>query len=80
MRLLTTEQLEKLTTQRLLAYRNSLLKCNEWPNDDNGAGLEYSKVAIRDGNNYVGLYKNSPLWKAAYAELKRILATREHLE
>lgn len=78
MRILTTEQLESLTTERLLGYRNALLRCNDWPYDEHGVA-EFKPVKIRNGN-YQDLYKNSPIWKAAYAEVKRILATREHRE
>ena len=64
-KLLTKEQLIALPTHRLLAYKNSILK---YPED-------YSKVKPGDDMN-----KEHPDWIRCYADLKEILATREHLE
>lgn len=69
MKLLTKKQLEKLTTKRLLSYKNSLMQVHEktgwW------AGYEASKS---------NLTKESVEWKETYKNLKEILATREHIE
>jgi hypothetical protein len=64
-RLLTREKMEKLTTKRLLAYRDSLYTVPET------AGI----------NDIDGLYihKGHDAWKATMSELKSILDTREHV-
>jgi len=62
--ILTREQLEALTTPRLLAYRNSLLRNYE----DEGWG---------DPPEW---HKQHPEWKAHYAMVKEILAERPHVE
>lgn len=68
-RILTIEQMEKLTTRRLLAYKNSLYRVPEGPNHDETmyGGIDYS------------MHKQRPEWKAALAHAKAVLATREHL-
>ncbi len=63
-KLLTKEELEKLTTKRLLAYKQSLLIVYESPDLDNPHSLS----------------KESEEWKACYKSTKDILATREHIE
>lgn len=63
---LTREQLEKLNTKRLLAYKSALMKCPEGPNWDE---------CDDDRMN-----KSRPDWQAQYALVKEILATREHIE
>jgi hypothetical protein len=64
-KLLTKEQMENLTTARLLAYKNSLMEVPETPNwDEPGYQLN----------------KTSQEWKDTYYTLKDILATREHVE
>lgn len=64
MKLLSKEQLEKLTTKRLLAYKTSLLMVYESPDFDNPNSLS----------------KESQEWKDCYKITKDILATREHIE
>ena len=65
MKLLTTQQLEKLTTKRLLAYKGALMKVPETPNwDEPDARLN----------------KSSDEWQTAYAELKAVLSTRENID
>jgi len=64
-KILTREQLEKLTTKRLLAYKNKLMDVHEGPN--------------WDSDDVVRLNKTSPEWKELYAIVKEILATREHV-
>ncbi len=62
-KLLSKEELEKLTTKRLLAYKQSLLMVYESPDHDNPHSLS----------------KESEEWKACYKATKDILATREHI-
>lgn len=66
MKLLKKEQLEKLTTVRLLAYKNKLMSVWDHPNWER----EYDK----------GLSKEDPDWKQAYQDLKEVLKLREHIE
>ena len=65
MKILTKEQMEKLTTKRLLAYKNAVMRVPEGPNWDD------PKAQIN---------KTSPEWQELYANLKEVLATREHVE
>ena len=64
-KLLTAEQLTTLTTPRLLAYRDKMLKVNEGPHWD-GGGSEITK--------------QSPEWQKAYELLKVELEKREHVQ
>jgi hypothetical protein len=64
-------QLEKLTTKRLLARLKQLHQC------ENSAALS-DRVNEHDGGNQ--MFKDSPEWIAAYEQIKRILAKREHVE
>ncbi len=66
MKLLDKEQLQKLTTQRLLAYKNILMQVPEKPNW--GDSL-FTKIT-----------KEHPKWRETYAAVKEILKTREHVE
>ncbi len=61
---LTEADLRKLTTQRLLKYRDSLLACHETEDDDT-----YRKKVI----------KSSDEWREHYVLVKSILSTREHV-
>ena len=63
MKLLTPIQLEKLATHRLLSYKTSLMKVPETESES--------------GSDYVT--KDQPRWKLAYADVKAVLATREHV-
>jgi len=60
---LTKEQMEKLTTKRLLAYKNKLMQYPEGPDWDTNEGMN----------------KSHSEWKQTYQNLKDILATREHI-
>lgn len=62
---LSKEQMEKLTTKRLLAYKNKLMKVPE-------------EASWGDPNGQ--LNKSDPEWQRIYTELKEVLATREHVE
>ena len=65
--ILSKEQLEKLTTARLIAYKKSLLKCNEDVNWD---------TLCSNSHQFV---KSSDRWKKAYKDVKDVLAMREHI-
>jgi hypothetical protein len=68
--ILTNEQLEKLTTKRLLAYRNSLLKCwDQYDEGDEGSKTGSSRLTKEDQE-----------WKDVYKNVVDILNTREHVE
>jgi len=66
MNLLTNEQMKKLNTKRLLAYKNALMKVPEGPN--------YYE------DNVERLNKTSPRWQDTYFHVKTILASREHVK
>ena len=71
MKLLTKDQLDKLNTKRLLAYKNKLLSVREsycW------CDCTYEKV---DGVKC--LNKEHPTWQDIYELVKKILSTREHV-
>lgn len=61
---LTKWQMERLTTARLLAYKDKLMKYHETPNWEDVSYIS----------------KSHPLWKEAYKNIKEVLATREHVE
>lgn len=61
---LSKDQMEKLTTKRLLAYKTKLMSYHETP----------------DWNDPDSICKTSDSWKKVYANLKTILATRENLK
>ena len=63
---LTKEELQKLTTKRLLAYKNKLMKCPETPNWD-----EYNRPVMN---------KQDPKWQDLYAMVKEVLSSREHVD
>jgi hypothetical protein len=65
---LSKEKLEKLSTKRLLAYKNKIMKTPDSSTDSWG---------LTDPD---GWSKEHPEWQRAYADLKVILATREHVE
>lgn len=61
---LSKDQMEKLTTKRLLAYKNKLMKYHDHP----------------DWDDLDSISKASDIWKEIYANLKSVLATRENLK
>lgn len=63
---LTKEQMQKLNTKRLLAYKDKLMKFPEGPNWD---------LECHDRMN-----KSKPEWKEAHANIKEVLASREHVK
>lgn len=62
-------QLEALPTKRLLARLKQLHQCEE-----------SVSLSDRTGEHTIAgaMFKDSPEWIAAYEQLKRILAGREH--
>ncbi len=67
-------ELEQMPTGALLARLKRLRWCEE---GENNSELLPHELAMVEGKI---LYKNDPLWKAAYSDLKAILATREHVD
>ena len=63
---LSKKKMETLTTRRLLAYRNTLLRCREEGHWDG------------DGDDSC-ICKDSPQWQEAYAECIALLSAREHV-
>lgn len=62
---LSKEELEKLTTPRLLAYKNKLMKYPEGPSWEE--------------DNVFRMNKQDPRWQELYALVKNILNSREHV-
>jgi hypothetical protein len=69
LRLLTTEQMTSITTERLLAYRKRLLSVHDGPDDD----------VLYCGDPDETMHKQRPEWVTAYEACKAILAKREHI-
>jgi len=65
MKILSRDQLEKLSTKRLLAYKNKMMQVPENENWD---------------EPNVRWNKSSPSWQYLYSLVKEILSTREHVE
>lgn len=70
--MLSKEKMKKLTTQRLLAYKNKLMQTVETPTD------HYFHAGDCNGNCVWS--KSHPDWQKTYNDLKAILANREHIE
>ena len=66
---LTCEELEKLTTARLLAYKNKLYKVPDGPSHEE---MIYGGIDTQ-------MHKLRSEWKAALADVKAVLAAREHV-
>lgn len=66
---LTSVEMARLTTLRLLAYKNSLYKVPEGPSHEE---------TIYGGVDFQ-MHKQRPEWKAAVEAVKVVLATREHV-
>lgn len=66
MNILSRFEMERLTTPRLIAYRNSLLRCREghhWDGDGDGI-----------------IAKEDDVWKRCYEVCLDILRKREHVK
>ena len=64
MNFLSKEELIKLNTKRLLAYKAKLMKFHDTPDDDAPDSMS----------------KQHPEWKQVYADVKAILSTRENVK
>lgn len=69
--ILTKEEMGKLTTKRLLAYKNKLMQVPETSED--GHLCSISKPCTK-------LNKTCLTWQGLYLNLKHILSEREHIE
>jgi len=69
-KLLSKQELEKLTDLRLIAYRDRLYKVPEGPSYEE---TMYGGIDLQ-------MHKQRPEWKAAIADIKAVLATRGHIE
>jgi hypothetical protein len=65
---LTVEQMEKLSTKRLLAYKNSLYRVPEGPSHEE---------TMYGGTDH-DMHKQRPEWKKALVAAKSVLANREN--
>lgn len=70
-RFLLRAQLERLTTKRLLAYRDSLYTYHEGPS------YEVTMYGMPDLGRET--HKKSPEWREAMNLVKDVLSTREHV-
>lgn len=66
---LTKEQMEKLTTKRLLAYLKSWREAPEHEDHEKSMYGGQSQIC-----------KEDQFWKDHFEEIKSVLATREHVE
>jgi len=66
---LTVAEMEKLTTERLLAYRNKLYKVPEGPSHEETI---YGGIDTQ-------MHKGHPEWQKAIVLVKAVLATRENV-
>ena len=72
MLVLSQEQLQKLSTKRLLAYKKKMhykvfRACEDW-------------VSYCTCSSCIGERKAKEFWTGLYNDIKSILATREHIE
>lgn len=67
---LSFEEMQQLTTPRLLAYKNRLYKVPEGPS--------YEETVY--GGQDHAMHKQRPEWKVAVAAVKAALAQREHVD
>lgn len=67
------EQLEELPTGALLARLKRLRWCEDSPD-----WSDLSEAEIASASHLI-LFKTDPAWGAAFADLKEVLATRDHV-
>jgi len=67
---LTVDEMENLTTPRLLAYKKSLYGVTEGPSHEE---------TVYGGTDY-SMHKARPEWKIAVAAVKAVLAKRENVD
>ncbi len=69
---MSREQLEALPTRAVLGRLQRLRRCEQSPGESDLSAEELARlVPIR--------FKSTPEWQAAVADVKAVLATREHL-
>jgi hypothetical protein len=72
---ITHEELARLSTERLLAYRKRLLSLVDSSSDSD---LSQEEVETLDGNAIY--FKDDPAWGREYGEVKALLAQRENVD
>ncbi len=72
-KVLNNDELEKLSTERLLAYLRKLHCCEE-----DVSLSDFSEKETRQTEGVI--FKSSPEWKSLYENTKAILATRPHVK
>ena len=75
LKILSKEELEKLTTPRLLAYKTRLLKVRDY-----NCYCGDPSCTVRSEENPDELNKSHPTWQNLFNLVKQILLTREHVE
>jgi hypothetical protein len=70
---LTPAELDALPTAALLARLQRLRWCEESADASDLSGEELAQAL------HLVVFKSDPAWRAAYADLKQILAEREHV-
>jgi len=66
---LSKEELSKLNTKRLLAYKRKFMQFPDFTLDQFGYDPDGKKMS-----------KSHPWWQETYQHLKEVLSTREHVE
>jgi hypothetical protein len=70
---LSSPEVERLTTPRLLAYRNALLNLQDDP-----ASSDYDEADLASLDPELIHFKSDALWHTTYSSITRSLATRRH--
>jgi hypothetical protein len=78
MKLLTKEEMEKLNTKRLLAYKAKLLKVRD--REACWCGDPYCDYVDSTPDFNQEFTKKHPAWQELYNNVKAVLKTREHVE
>lgn len=80
MKILSREEMEKLSTKRLLAYKKKLLQVDDasrcWCGSSSG-NCDYRQQELLKHGAFI---KASPAWQELYKNVKEVLNTREHVE
>lgn len=74
--IINLEKLESMHTGTLMNRRAALLKCEESFESSDRVGYETKPSLISTG---IIEFKDTPEWKRAYDDLKKVLGRREHL-
>ena len=72
----TIDELNAMHTGSLMKRREALLKCEE---SAQAADLDEAEQKALTTNTGLIRFKNTPIWQKAYADIKKVLSTREHL-